>query len=234
VKESREEKVTYQELFEAAEIFEEDPDVRSDDWVLARRFVDWKNLHHLPTKEIEFRVIGFLNKWHCRLPATDKLAERIKDIYRQNIPFLKALENENLEDFEFEKTKEVDGKTYSNREILLEVFGSFCKIGYNLRGVAASKLLSLINPHLFVMWDTSICEAYGIKAPSDPYVRDKQYVPVFFPLMKRKANSVIASYMKDKNCSRRAAVQSINSFREWRPLAKLLDEHNWMKYFKRI
>lgn len=45
-------KITYQELFDAAEFFEEDPRARSNDWVLARKFVDWKNLHNMPTKEI--------------------------------------------------------------------------------------------------------------------------------------------------------------------------------------
>lgn len=229
-KEAREHKVTFQELFDASEVFDEIPKAYNNAWISARRFVDWKNLHNLPTKEVKHRVIGFLNNWSCHLPATNELAERIKKTYQQTIPFLKALENETLEDFEFEKKKEVEGKEYSNEEILTEVFGSFSKIGYNLRGVAASKLLSLINPDLFVMWDTPICGTYGIRAPSEPYARDKQYVPEFFPLMKRKANDTIASYMKEKKCNRSEAIQTINNFQKWRPLAKLLDEYNWVTY----
>lgn len=58
-------KITYQELFDAAEFFEEDPRARSNDWVLARKFVDWKNLHNMPTKEIIERVIRFLDSWGC-------------------------------------------------------------------------------------------------------------------------------------------------------------------------
>jgi hypothetical protein len=48
--------------------------------------------------------------------------------------------------------------------------------------------------------------------------------------MKQKANDAIASYMKEKKCSRSEAIQAINSFRKWRPLAKLLDEYNWVTY----
>lgn len=229
-KETREHKVTFQELFDASEVFEEDPDSNSDAWVRARRFVDWENLHNLQTEEVRRRIIGFLNEWHCRLPSTDKLAEKIKETYRSTLPFLKALEGETLQDFQFEKRKEVEGKEYSNEKILDKIFDSFCRIGENFRGVATSKFLSLVNPHLFVMWDTPICEAYGIKSPSDPYARDKQYVPEFFPLMKRKANDAIASYMKENKCNRSEAIQAINNFQKWRPLAKLLDEYNWVTY----
>jgi hypothetical protein len=230
IMEARECKITYQELFDASEIFEEDPSSSSDAWVRTRRFVDWENLHNLQTKEVRRRIIGFLNEWHCRLPSSDKLAEKIKEAYRSTFPFLKALEGETLQDFQFEKRKEVEGKEYSNEEILDKIFSSFCRIGDNFRGVATSKFLSLINPHLFVMWDTPICEAYGIKSPSNPYARDKQYVPEFFPLMKRKVNDAIASYMKEKKCSRSEAIRAINRVRKWRPLAKLLDEYNWVTY----
>ena len=230
IKEAREKEITFKELFEAAEIFEEDPRAYNETWISARRFIDWENLNNLPTKEVKRRVIGFLNDWHCHLPAIDELAEKIKETYERTVSLLEALRDETLENFQFEKKKEVDGREYSNREILLKVFSSFCKIGHNFRGVAASKLLSLINPSLFVMWDTPICDTYGIRSPSEPYLRDKRYVPEFFPLMKQKANGVIDSYMKEKKCIRSDAIEAINSFRKWRPLAKLLDEYNWVTY----
>jgi hypothetical protein len=233
-KEARDTKITYKELFEAAEIFEEDPEVASEKWILARRFVDWKNLQILPTEEVKQKVIGFLNDWHCRLPVSDELANRIKESYRRSIPFLNALDNETLENLDFEKRKNIDGKEYTNEEALRQVLANFCNTGYNFRGVAASKTLSLINPYLFVMWDTSICEAYGIRDPSIPYIRDEQYVSAFLRLMQKKANEAIDSYMKDKGCSREEAILSINQFREWRPLAKLLDEYNWLKYYREI
>jgi len=230
IEEARTSRITYKELLDASESFQEDPFAESDAWISARRFVDWANFHNLPTKEIKRRVICFLNRWHCRLPKTDDLAEELKETYRQMMPFLKALENETIEDFEFEQKKEVNDKEYSNKEIMHEIFRNFSRIRHNFRGVATSKLLSLINPYLFVMWDNPICKAYGIRSSSDPDIRDQQYVPEFFLLMKEKANSVIDSYIREKKCSREEAIKAINNLKEWRPLAKLLDEYNWTMY----
>ena len=204
IDEARRSSITYKELLDASESFQEDPYARSNDWIVARRFVDWADFHNLPTKEVRRRVIGFLNRWHCHLPDSDELAEKLKETYGRMFPFLGALENERIEDFEFEKKKEIGGKEYSNEEIMHEVFKNLTRIGY-FRGVAASKLLSLINPYLFVMWDTANSKAYGIRSPSEPGIRDEQYVPKFFPLMKEKANGVIDSYMKEKKCSREEA-----------------------------
>jgi hypothetical protein len=228
----REYRISYQELLDAAQIFEEDAVADNDAWMFARKFVDWKNLYDLPNSEVKRKVIGFLNKWHCRLPVSDELAEGIKDAHKQMIPFLAALENETLEDFDFQKEKEIEGKKISNEEILTKVFDCFSNIGNKFKGVAASKLLSLINPNLFVMWDTPICQAYGIRSPTEPYYRDKMYVPDFFPLMKQKGNSVILSYMEEHNCSRKEAIEGINNLKKGRPLAKLLDEYNWVKNSK--
>ncbi len=226
---AREHKISYQEILDATKIFEQDSLADNEAWMWTRKFVDWKNLYNLSNKEVKRKIIGFLNKWHCRLAVTDELAERIKLAHEQMIPFLTALESETLEDFEFQKEKEVEGKRFSIEKILTKIFDCFSNIGYNFKGVAASKLLSLINPNLFVMWDTPICQAYGIRSPTEPYYRDKMYVPDFFHLMKRKANDVIVSYIDENKCSRKEAIEAINHLKKGRPLAKLLDEYNWVK-----
>ena len=53
----------------------------------------------------------------------------------------------------------------------------------------------------------------------------------FLPIMKQKANDVIESYMREKRCGRKDAIEAINSFRRDRPLAELLDEYNWITYY---
>jgi len=40
--------------------------------------------------------------------------------------------------------------------------------------------------------------------------------------------------MKDKKCSREEAINTLNRLRENRPLVKLLDEYNWIRYYKGI
>jgi len=231
---ARNAEINFQDVFDAAEIFEEDPNSGNDKWVITRTFIDWKNLHNLPTSEVVEKAVRFLDYWGCYLYTQrenwDKMAENIKNAYRNSIPFLQALENETLEDIDLTEKKTVEGKEYSNEEILRRVFENFCNVGYNFRGVAASKVLSLINPYLFVMWDQGICKEYGIKGYSEPYVRDNRYVSEFFPIMKEKANLVIESCMKENRCTRKEAIDMINNFRKYRPLAKLLDEYNWITF----
>jgi len=225
---ARERKIIYQELIEACEEFEGDEEAYNEAWVLARKFVDWKNLDKLPLQEIENRVILFLNQWACRLPKDRRLARRLQDVYRQSVPFLETLNGEAIQDFDFDQKKKVEGNEHRNSEIMLKVFQNFYLTGHKFRDVAASKVLHMINPHLFVMWDTSICKAYGVKKSPSGYVYE------FIPLMKKKANEVIDSYMEDKKCSREKAVKALNEFRPLKTLAKLLDEYNYIKYTRQL
>jgi len=221
---ARERKITYQELLETCEDFEQDEEAYNEAWLIARKFVDWKNLDSLSLDDIENKVILFLNRWACHLPKDRRLFTKLKDVFRQNTPFLKALEGEAIQDFNLEKKKEVEEKEHKNSEVLLKVFRNFSLIGCNFREVAASKVLHMINPSLFVMWDNAICEAYGVKKSPSEYVHD------FIPLMKRKANEIIESYIADKKCDREQAVTTLNQFRPLKTLAKMLDEYNYMKY----
>jgi len=221
---ARERKITYEELFEACEQFEKDDWAYDEAWVQAKKFVDWRNLDSLPLEEIENRVILFLNRWACHLPTQTRLAERIKDVYRKSVPFLQALDGEAIQDIDFDQKKKVENNEHRNSRIMLRVFQNFYSTGYHFRDVAASKVLHMVNPDLFVMWDTRICRAYSVQKSPKGYVYD------FIPLMKKKANEVIESYMKNKEFSREKAVKALNEFRPLKTLAKLLDEYNYLTY----
>ena len=160
---ARERKITYQELFEACEQFEEDERAYDEAWVQAKKFINWRNLDSLSLEEIENRVILFLNRWACHLPKDSRLARRIRDIYRQSVPFLHALDGETIQDINFDQKKKVENNEYSNSKIMLKIFQDFYFTGYHFRDVAASKVLHMVNPHLFVMWDTNICKAYSVR-----------------------------------------------------------------------
>jgi hypothetical protein len=111
---ARERKITYEELFEACEQFENDEWAYDEAWVQAKKFVDWRNLDSLPLEEIENRVILFLNRWACHLPTQTRLAGRIKDVYRKSVPFLEALDGEAIHDIDFDQKRKVENNEYSN------------------------------------------------------------------------------------------------------------------------
>jgi len=224
----------YKDLLKAAELFMKDPYGYDYAYRCARETIDWRNLHNLSKEEIINRVIEFLNDWGCRLESTyfDKIASGLKDTFGQIISFLKAIENETLEDIDFSKVKKVDDKDFNHFQIIHLIFVRFCNIGYRFRWVAASKTLHMVLPRVFVMWDNPICKALGLDLSTHSYAYN------FLPQMKQEANEAISTYMQYHNCERDVAIRSIiEKSREIsgyeKTLAKLVDEYNWIKYTRK-
>lgn len=220
--------VSYTALFEASGLFENDYYAYDDAWLEAHRGVRWDNLWELSVDVIIAKVIGFLNKWKCRLPYSRSLATSIKEAHKECVPFLSVLRNETIEDWDPDKVTEVNGKSSTNSEILLRVFSRFVTIGEHFSHVAASKVLHFLEPKLVVMWDNTIARHYRVPMTA------RNYVYRFVPLMKRLANEAIESYMIEKNCSREKAILALNQFRTPKTIAKLLDEYNYMRLTRRV
>jgi len=218
------EPISYKELFKACELFKKDYYAYNGPWLEAYESVDWNSLCDLSIEDVRVKVIGFLNKWKCRLPYSDSLAKGIKEAHRDSIPFLSALEEETIEDWEEGKVKEVGGHSFTNSEMLLRVFSRFVAIGERFSHVATSKVLHFLKPKLVVMWDNRIASQYDIRMTASNYVFQ------FIPLMKRKANEVIRSYLIEKGCGREEAVLALNRFSPPKTIANLLDEYNYMRF----
>lgn len=228
--------MNYRELFGATKRFREDPIAYDAAWVEARK-IDWQNLHDLPVEKMMKEVIGskklfkksgFLNRWKCRLPCSIELANHIKNTFRQLTPFLRVLEGETLEDIVFDKTKSVGDEKLKNQEVIHRIFDKTSDMGKNgYRPVPASKLLNMVNPKLFVMWDNNIGREYVPKLDGDHYAYE------FLPRMQQEANEAIETFMKDMGLDRIAAIKEIEN-RYGRTLAKLVDEYNYIKHTRLI
>ena len=86
---------------------------------------------------------------------------------------------------------------------------------------AASKILHIANPELFVMWDRAIIRGYG------GYNRRLFYTD-FLRRMQRLANYAICQIEKECDVSREDAIESLKC--EGHTLAKALDEYNYVKF----
>lgn len=221
---ARRRRITYKDLFDANLIFEKTDRAYDQDWIVAKKFVNWDNLSSLSRKEVMLRVVTFLNRWKSRLKRTWKLVDAIIEAHRDSIPYLIALENECLWDLDFEKKLLVGDHSMKTSEAIYSVFKRFRDIGYRLRETAASKLLHMINPNLFIMWDTKIAKAYKVSKTPTGYTYE------FLPIMEEKLNQVINSYMEDFKRIREEAIYKLNSYRPYKTLVKLLDEFNWVEY----
>jgi hypothetical protein len=218
----------YEELFEKHKLFKD----YDDKWYnISREKTDWENLHNLSVKEIKDEVIWFLNKWGCRIGpqrAYDIVAKGIKGRSIAARPFLEVLNEETLEDINFDKMKEVGRRQLSNFRIIHHIFSMFCDIRYRFRWVATSKVLHMIIPKLFVMWDNDICAGYLLSPSASSYAYK------FMPLMKQEANEAIVTYMNDNRCDRKTAIEEITSACDGKSIAKLVDEYNWIRFRKKL
>ncbi len=117
----------------------------------------------------------FLNQWKCRLPSSsDKLiADVIVEIgsYREGL-FDTAIES-----------RYVDASVFGATESVFDRLHSVPRVG----PTAASKILGVLYPRFFVMWDTAIREAYFDRSD----VGGREFA-IFMQEMRNSAMSIVA------------------------------------------
>lgn len=91
---------------------------------------------------------------------------------------------------------------------------------------AASKILAVINPALFVMWDRNICREYFpsvslTKVAGDTYVE-------FLSMMKTSIQSVVMDAREHKIYDPEKSISDTVRQTPPLPMAKLIDNYNWI------
>lgn len=141
----------YKELFEAVNWFRQDTYVYDSAYIRYQNNTDWKNLHKFSNDEIATKVLGFLNAWRCRIGVTDKVITGIREAFTEILPNIRTLEEKILENIDFQQQVKV-GYSYRNvTECVLLSMDRLINVGHRFRHVAASKLLHMVNPALFMM-----------------------------------------------------------------------------------
>ncbi|MEM1508498.1 MAG: hypothetical protein QW291_03365 [Thermofilaceae archaeon] len=134
-----------------------------------------------------------------------------------------------------ESFQKLQGKTFldinlEDKEIadaIIKCYSS-AKVDY-IGATAISKILHLLNPELFVMWDDDIRRKYKVAGGAKGYLE-------FLKLVKREVEEAIEEEAKKSGCNKKEIVERIcrelpsNKLgREYgrKTLAKLIDEYNW-------
>ena len=131
----------------------------------------------------------------------------------------------NLQQLESEKLLEVNLCDEETRGLIRCCFDRVAKSNAKKRNEAtgASKILHIINPELFVMWDGAIRGGYGFSRKYG----GKQYVS-FLRRMQMLANYAIEQVKRECDVSREEAITELKC--EGHTLAKALDEYNFVKF----
>lgn len=191
------------------------------------------NPNNLEIPYIADKIIEFLQDYRCRLASTQTLVDSIQHTLQQVLPHLEALHGFEIPTVNFEQLIEIDGDQNSVGQSIQYLYDQFDAI----RGIGptTAKLLHILQPNLFVMWDDEIANHYHNynnqinRTPEGYYyflVKIQQFANIInqeFREALPEQNQTPANYLSHQ----------LNIYPP-KLLAKYLDEYNWVTITKGI
>lgn len=171
-------------------------------------------------------IIGFLNSWGCRLPNTSQAALAIRSSLVRAADTVIASADNTLLDVDLSNRPTAKGHLIAGAyEVMLTA--------HRVGPTTASKILHVLNPALFVMWDMAIRRHYSSVCDSR-MASGVDYV-VFLRYMQELALSVTEDFASQHGLSESIESYVPRYLGHDRPvtLAKLLDEYNWATIVRR-
>jgi hypothetical protein len=159
-------------------------------------------------------VAGFLNPWRCRFPRSR--AKGLRDALVECAPLVSKAPAHVVEI----RPAHLNPLGQAFERLLLEE---------HVGGTTASKALSALAPTVVVMWDAAIASHYGFSQNAVGYSR-------FLWLMAQTARELCEHEIGRSDSDAAAAVEAQATPPERGkpvPLAKLLDEWNWVRISNR-
>lgn len=214
----------YHALVGALKKFARETDDGSYLYYVSRR--EWQRLPSLTKQEILDGVLGFLNNWRSRIPKTPAVATALSIAFRDTAPLFRALAGRRLEDIDLAGLVRVGQERLSAARAIACILDRLVAVGARFSHVAAVKVMHMVNPGLFVMWDNTILVARGHRR--EPY--GWFYAHQFLPEMQAEAAEAIRDYQDTNRATRKQAIQAIETAcAEPKTLAKRLDEYNYIR-----
>ena len=182
---------------------------RYDDALKKQR--NWAQ-QNCPTEQEVECLVSFVNSWSTRM--------------KKDIPAIRCALNEILPDLNQLRRKsvlDVDLCDQSTSELICRSFNRLARFGSRKSPTGASKMIHIVYPKLFVMWDGAIRGGYGFGGKYE----GEQYTD-FLRRMQRLANYAINQVEKECGVSREDAIESLRC--DGHTIAKALDEYNYVKF----
>lgn len=177
----------------------------------------------LTVEQVRDEIIkGFLNKWGCRLATNNHevIAKHIIGVTRAIHEDLESLEELKLIDLDFESYGDAIKNCYQTMSSL---------VGSGFSHTAVSKLLHMINPELFVMWDGPMRKGYKedctITEDADGYFK---YMKKMREGLQKVSQSFLITY---EGCPAEFLSKKLE-IKTTKTIVKHLDEYNWITITK--
>ena len=164
-----------------------------------------------PSHEEAWILLSFANGWNANMTATFRDVQCALSEIEPDLKKLcgKKILNVCLDD----ETRNLIGRSFEKL--------AHCNPRKHNEATGASKILHIINPDLFVMWDRSIVHHYGCG--------ERILYTDFLNRMQELAKSAVNQVReKENHYSRETTIASLTGCRH--TLAKALDEYNYVKF----
>jgi len=183
-------------------------------------------------KEVCDKLIGgFLNRWRSRFPNRQESASAVLGAIQQVSPFIQATRNLRIENVNFDNSVNVNTNHISVSDAIELIFNKIAHC-YGNRTTAGAKILGVLNPDLFVMWDDSIALHYVSGCPG-------VFTGQGYAFFLREMQS--AAHLCQDDFDAKIGHQDMALYLSNKlglnlplPLAKYLDEYNWITISQRI
>jgi len=102
------------------------------------------------------------------------------------------------------------------------IVGLYNRLAEVVGHTGASKMLHMLAPSFFVMWDDEIRKHYGLQERGDDYFRF--LVEVARPMIR----GAVESYSRDRGVGDYSRAREELERELGKPLTKVVDEYNWL------
>ena len=157
-------------------------------------------------------IIMFLELWGGLQRNTDRIEpDELTDAVRNVVNLINSTE-----------LKELDILSADINAVgeLIKMAFKRLKAVNNIGGTGASKILHILHPKLFIMWDKKIALSYGCKQTPEGYLK-----------FLRKMQNMIVQLLREISIKKRITPAEARNFLERRfnkPITKIVDEYNWL------
>lgn len=193
------------------------------------------------TSDIQEKLIkGFLNAWKCRMLNKRKSAKAIRKALHELLPYFGSVKRLRIETVNFDRKISLNNTWLTVSQVIEQIYKRVSEIGFRLGPTGTSKLLHVLQPKLFVMWDKKIRKNYKNHENSRISENAKLY-RVYLEAMHKCAKRLRENFKKAK--LEHPAIHGQNpaeylsrqmNIKPAKTLAKYLDECNWVTITKNV
>ncbi len=191
-----------------------------------------KALRTSPGLKEMHKIIKFLNSWRCRIKSRTESEKSLLSVIIENLTLVSVLRNYTIQDINFDKVIYENNFSLKVKDLVILVYSKFRDMNFKFGITATTKLLHILVPELFVMWDKAIFNYYrGV----DANVSDSGPGYVNFLILMKKLAAEINDNFQSAELHPSAKGKEPSSYLSMmldckppKTLAKLLDEYNWV------